>query len=57
VLAHEQLDLADELGMAAECEIGFEPQLCCGQAELFEAEDLGMRERLVCEVGQRRPTP
>ena len=57
VLADEHLDLADELGVAAEREVGLEPPLERLQAELFEARNLGLRERLVGEVGKRRPAP
>ena len=53
----ECLDLADELGVAAEREVRLEPPLERLQAELFEPGNLGLRERLLCEVGQRRPAP
>ena len=57
MLADEHLDLTDELCEAAEREVGLEPPLERHQAELFEAENLRLRERLVGEVGERRPAP
>ena len=57
VLANERLDLSDDLGVAPESEVGLEPPLERLQAELFEARNLGLRERLVGEVGERRPAP
>ena len=57
VLADEHLELSDELGVAAEREIGFESTLERAQAELFEARNLSLRERLLGEVGKRRPAP
>ena len=57
MLADEHLELGDELGVAAEREVGFDAPLERAQAELFEAADLGLRERLVGEVGERRPAP
>ena len=57
VRADECLELSDELGVAAECEVGLDPQLERPQAELFESRDLDLRERLVDEVGERRPAP
>ena len=57
MLADERLDLADELRVAAEREVGLEPPLERLQAKLFETWGLGLRERLVGEVGKRRPAP
>jgi hypothetical protein len=57
VLANERLDFADELGVAAEREVGLEPPLERPEAELFKARNLGLRERLVPEVGEGRPAP
>ena len=39
MLADEHLELTDELGVAAECEVGLEPPLERLQAELFEPRD------------------
>ena len=54
---HERLELGDELGVAAEREIGVDSLLEHDGAQLLESRDLGLRERLVREVGQRRATP
>ena len=54
VLANERLELADELCEAAERKVGFDAPLERREAELFEAENLRLRERLVREVGERR---
>ena len=43
--------------MPAEGEIRFDPALERGQAQLLEARDRRLRERLVGEVGERRPAP
>ena len=57
VLADEHLELSDELGVTAEREVGFESTLERPKAELFEARNLSLRERLLGEVGKRRPAP
>ena len=57
MLAHERLELGHGLGVAAERELGFEPQLDRGQAQLLEPRGLVAREGVVAEVGQRRPAP
>ncbi len=57
VCENERLDLSDELGVASESEVGLEPAFERLQAELFEARNLGLRERLVGEVGERRTAP
>ena len=57
MFADEHLDLTDELCEAAEREVGLDPPLERLQAELFESEDLRLRERFVREVGKRRPAP
>ena len=43
--------------MPAERQVGFDAVLERGQAQLLEPGDLVLRERLVGEVGQRRPAP
>ena len=43
MLADEHLDLPDELGVAAEREVGLEPPLERPQAELLESENLRLR--------------
>ena len=47
----------DELCVATEREVGVDPPLERRQAELFQAEDLRLRERFVREVGERRSAP
>jgi hypothetical protein len=54
---HQALELADERRVAAEREVRVDPQLERGEAKLFEPRDLALRERLVCEVGERRSLP
>ena len=53
----ERLELADQLVVASEREVGVDPLLERGQAELLEASDLRLGERLVREVGKGRPAP
>ena len=57
LLPGQRLELAHELGMAAEREVGIDPSLQAGQAELLQAGDLGLREGLVAEVGEGLATP
>ena len=57
VLRDETLELADELRMAAEREIGLDPLLERREAKLLEADDRGLGELLVGEVRQRRAAP
>ena len=53
----ELLQLADDVRMPAEGEIGLDPALERGQAQLLEPLDRRLRERLVGEVGERWPAP
>ncbi len=53
----EALELGDELGVAAEGEVGVDPLLEHDRAELLEPRDLVLRERLVQEVGERGAAP
>ena len=53
----ERLELGDELGVAPEREVGLDPLLERDGAELLEPRDLGLGERLVEEVGERRAAP
>ena len=53
----ERLELRDELRVTAECEVGVDPLLERDGAELLEPRDLGLRERLVEEVRERRAAP
>ena len=57
MLADERLELGDELGVAAEREVGLDPLLECGQAQLLEARDLSLREGLGREVRKGRSAP
>ena len=57
MLGDQRLELADELGVAAEREVGLDPLLERRQPQLLEPRRLDPRERLVVELGQRRPAP
>jgi hypothetical protein len=57
VLGDERLDLADQRGSAAECEIGLDPALEHRQPQLLEATDRGLGEGLVFEVGESPASP
>ena len=53
----ERLELGDELGVTAQCQVGIDALLDDDGSQLLEARDLRLRERLVDEVGERRPAP
>ena len=53
----ERLELGDELGVAPEREVRLDPLLERDEPELLEPGDLGLGERLVEEVRERRPAP
>ncbi len=53
----ERLELGDELGVAAQREVGVDALLDDDGSQLLESRDLRLRERLVDEVGQRRSAP
>jgi hypothetical protein len=53
----QALELADQLGPGAKGQVGVDPLLHTDQAQLLKAGDLGLGERLVAEVGQRRSPP
>jgi len=57
VLGHEGLQLDGELVVTAQLEVGCDPLLLGGEAQLLEARNLGLREVLVPELGKRRPPP
>ena len=57
MLAWQRLELADQLGIAAERELRLDPLLDRGQTQLLEPGDLRLGERLVGEVGKRRAAP
>ena len=57
MLTHESVELADQLVLATEREIGVDPNLQRRQTRLLQPGDLSLSERLVGEVSQRRPPP
>ena len=57
VLPAERLQLADQLGVVAEREVGVDPVLKYGEPRLLEPPDLDLREGLIGEVSKRRPPP
>ena len=57
VAGDERLQLADELGVAAEREVGLDPLFERRQLQLVQARDLRLCERLVGEVGQGGAPP
>ena len=57
LLGDQALELADQLGPGAQGQVGLDPLLHTDQAQLLQPGDLGLGERLVAEVGQRRPPP
>ena len=57
VLADQPLELGDELGARAKCEIRLDPLLQGFDAELLKPGDFGLRPGLVGELGQRLSSP
>jgi hypothetical protein len=57
VLRDERLELADELVLPTEPELGFDPVLEGRQPELFEPDDLALGEGVVAKVGERGAAP
>jgi hypothetical protein len=57
MLGDQGLELADELRVFSEHELGFDPRLERHQPQLLEPRDLGLRERLVGDVVERRTAP
>ena len=53
----ELLQLADELRVAPECELGVDPSLDRREPNLLEPLDRGPGERLVREIGERGAAP
>ena len=57
VLGDQRLELADELRVPAGGEVGVDALLERREPQLLQPRALGLRERLVGEVGERRPAP
>ena len=57
VLDDELVQFADELGVTPEREVGVDPPLEGREPQLLDPPDRRLRERLVCEVGQRSAAP
>jgi hypothetical protein len=57
VLGHEALELADQVGVAPQREVGLDPFLERPEAQLSQPCDFGPGERLVGELVQRPPAP
>ena len=56
VLAHEPLELRNQLRVPPQREVGLDPLLECGQPLLLEPRSLGAGEGVV-QLGQRRSSP
>ena len=57
MLGHQRLELTDEPRMAPRGQLGVDARLERLEPQLLEAGDLGLRERLVRKVGERRAAP
>ena len=57
MLRDERLELADDVAVPPELEVGLDPLLERGDAKLLQPSDLGLRELLERELGERGPTP
>ena len=57
MLTDERLELGNELRVAAEREVGIDPQLERGEARSLEALGLRLRENVVGELGERLAAP
>ena len=57
VFGDHGLEVANQLRMASQFEVRGDPILEGTESELLQPGDLRLRERLECEVGERRPTP
>src|SRR5581483_10433189 len=53
----ETLELADDVELAAELDVGFDPQLDRRRLQLLEPRDVRLRELLVGELGEGRAAP
>lgn len=57
MLGDECFELADELVVTAENEVGLDPELDSRQPDLLETGDRGLGEAFVGEVHERRSMP
>src|SRR5207247_781371 len=57
VLGDQGLELADRLVVPPERDVGVDPLLERSEAKILQPADLRLGERLVSEIGQRRPPP
>ena len=57
MLGDEPLELADDVTVATELEIGVDPLRNCGEPELVQPPDLRLREILERELRERRSPP
>ena len=57
MLAHERLELADQVPVFAELELGVDALLDSRDVQLLEPSNLGLRELLLREVVERRAAP
>jgi hypothetical protein len=57
MITDERLDLADDVAVMSELEVGLDPLLEGDEPQLFETPYLGLRELLEREFRQRRSSP
>ena len=57
MLTGQPLQLGGECTRRAESQVGLDALLQARQAQLLQPGDLGLRERLVAKIGQRRTLP
>ena len=57
MLRHERLELADQLGVPSAGQVGLDAVLEQREPQLLEPADLALGERLIREIGERRPAP
>ena len=57
MLLDQALELANELGVVRRVEVGLDPLFQRREAKLLEMSDMGLRERLEREVGERGAAP
>ncbi len=57
MLGHQRLELADQLCMASNFELGVDQILTRGGSQLLETSDFDLREGLEREIREGRPSP